>query len=205
MLHSEALCSHHPLSFASKPKAPSEMPQPSASRVLFVSSWKLNSEAARDEPRLRKMLGHISVYDEARAASRSQTQASEEASEDKELSAYLQQQAPSFKAFQAAIEVQLATIAEIKASAELFNTEDDASDEDFVDSDSDIYDGEWSDDETTAESDDSLTDYESTDGQWSPCSSPTSCSGDAKDEEDENDLWAVRPLTTFYNWPVHSS
>jgi len=113
------------------------------------------------------------------------------------LSTYLQQQAPSFKEFQAAIELQLATMAEVKAATERYNTEGYTSDEEVVDSDGDSYDVEWSDDDT-AESDDSLTDYESMDGQWSTCSSPT------EDEEDEYDLWAIRPPTAFSNRPVHS-
>jgi len=237
MNYTEALRSHSPLSFACEPQAQAqaqgkekekekaqaraEMPPPSASRVLFVSGWKLNCEAARDQPRLRKMLGHLSVYDEARLLSRAQTQDSEEESDANELSTYLQQQVPSFKEFQAALELQLATMAEVKAATDRYelqlatmaevnagtdryNAEGYISDEEVVDSDDDSYDVECSDDDATAESDDSLTDYESVDGQWSTCSSPTSCCEHAEHEEDENDLWAVRPPIPFRNRPLDS-
>ncbi|EXJ71446.1 uncharacterized protein A1O5_05254 [Cladophialophora psammophila CBS 110553] len=203
-----ALCSHDQRCFASKPKS---QPQPdttslSAARLLFKSHWKLNTESAREEPRLRRVLGHISVYDRTRTFAQAQQAqpSSETRPEPNELSAYIQHQVPSFKEFQAALEAQLATIAQIRAaSAQYKNAEDynsDEEEEDDSDYDScdscDSCDRNWSDEEedTSAESDDSCTDYES-EGQRSECSSPTFDSADAKhDQEEEEDVWAIRPL-----------
>ncbi|KIX95348.1 uncharacterized protein Z520_08865 [Fonsecaea multimorphosa CBS 102226] len=214
-----ALSSHDPRCFASKPQ-PQPQPQPrpettsqSAARLLFKAHWKLNTESAREEPRLRRLLGHISVYDRTRtfaqaqvqAESQSQTQPSAETrpeEEPNELSVYIRHQVPSFKEFQAALEVQLETIAQIRAAAEAQykNAEEYNSDEEEEDdSDYDSCDGDWSDDDedTSAESDDSsCTDYES-EGQRSECSSPTFDSAHAKYDqlqEDEDDVWAIRPL-----------
>ncbi|KAI1630230.1 hypothetical protein EDD37DRAFT_605088 [Exophiala viscosa] len=174
------------------------MSRPVASRLHVVASWKLRSEAGKDEPGLRKLLGHISLFDQTMAYSRPEIQSTQLSEEVNELSTYLHHPVPSFKDFQAAIEMQLATMAEIKASAARLDAEEYNSDEeeDEHDSDYDSYDGEWSD--TAAESDDSNTDYEGSDGQWSACSSPTSCTGDIPNKEDEDDegLWAIRPQTS---------
>ncbi|KIV78972.1 hypothetical protein PV11_06570 [Exophiala sideris] len=191
------LCSHSPFSFASKPTSHSEMSRPVASRLHVVASWKLRSEAGKDEPRLRKLLGHISLFDQTLAHHKPQTPSTQLSQEVNELSTYLHHPVPSFKDFQAAIEMQLATMAEIKASAAQLDAQEYNSDEeeDEHDSDYDSYDGEWSEEDTAAESDDSYTDYEGSDGQWSACSSPTSCTGDISDKEDEDEegLWAIRP------------
>ena len=194
---SGALCSHDPLYFATKPQARSEMTRQAASRLLYISNWKLNSESACEEPRLRRLLGHISVYDKTRTFTQTQPQSSEDPSETNELSTYLHHQVPSFREFQAAIEVQLAAMAQVTAAAAQLNAEEYNSDEEEDDSDYDSYDGDdWSEDEDAAESDDSFTDTESVEGQRSECSSPTGCLGDT-DEEEEKDLWALRPLTPF--------
>jgi hypothetical protein len=164
-----------------------------ASRLLYISSWKLNSEIVREEPRLRKLLGHISIYDKTRSFSRDVSSSSDEGSEAG-ASPYLSYQVPSFKAFQAAIQDQLATMAKMAPASTLLHTDaDQIEEDDDDDSDYDSYDGdEWT-DEDTAESDESFTDTESTEGQWSECTSPTAA---CCDEEDDSDLWAIRPLTT---------
>ncbi|OAL37322.1 hypothetical protein AYO20_03498 [Fonsecaea nubica] len=212
-----ALSSHNPRCFASKPQPqpqpqPRPQPQPetasqSAARLLFKSHWKLNTESSREEPRLRRVLGHVSVYDRTRTFTNQtqQTQQQPPAAEttrpeSNELSEYIQHQVPSFKEFQAALEVQLATIAQIRAAAAQYSNAEEYSSEEEDDSDYDSCDGEWSDNEdTSAESDDSsCTDYES-EGQRSECSSPTFDSVHAKydtqdQDEQEDDIWAIRPL-----------
>ena len=194
---SAALCSHDPLYFAAKPHARSEMTRQAASRLLYISNWKLNAESSCEAPRLHRLLGHLSVYDQTRAFTQTQTQSSEESFEANELSTYLQHQVPSFREFQAAIEMQLATMAQVTAAAAQLNAEEYNSDEEEDDSDYDSYDGDdWSDDEGAAESDDSFTDNESVEGQRSECSSPTGSPGDTEDEG-ERDLWALRPLIPF--------
>jgi len=173
-----------------------------ASRLSFLSNWKLNSEAAYEEPRLRRMLGHLSVFEQSRAYSQPKTSASpslEDASEPNELSTYLQQHVPSFREFQAAIQEQLATIAEAQANVARLKGKEYHIDEEELeedDSESDSYDDDWTDDDNAAESDDSLTDCDSSDGRWSGCSSPTSCDGE-DEPEDEQGLWAIRPSTTL--------
>ncbi|OAP61050.1 hypothetical protein AYL99_06054 [Fonsecaea erecta] len=207
MEQSSALSSHSPRCFASKPQPqPQPQPQPetasqSAARLLFKSHWKLNTETAREEPRLRRLLGHISVYDQTRIFAQAQapTQPSAESRpEPNELSVYIQHQVPSFKEFQAALEAQLETLAQIRAAAIQYNNaeEYDSDEGEDGDSDYDSCDGDWSDDEdTSAESDDSCTDYES-EGQRSECSSPTFDSAHAKyaQEDEDDDVWAIRPL-----------
>lgn len=191
---SGALCSHTPLYFAALPAARSAMTPVAASRLLYISSWKLNSETAREEPRLRKLLGHISIYDKTRSFSHNASGSSDEESEAG-ASPYLSYQVPSFKAFQAAIQDQLATMAKVTTTSTLLHTDEDQVDEgDDDDSDYDSYDGDdWTDEDTSAESDESFTDTESTEGQWSECTSPTAT---CCDEEEDSDLWAIRPLTT---------
>lgn len=177
-----------------------------ASRLLFISNWKLSSESAREEPRLGRLLGHISVYDKTRTYGQDEKRPTEKTSEPNELSTYLQHQVPSFKEFQAAIEDQLATLAQVRAASAQYNVEEYNSDEDEDDSDYDSHDGEWSDDDTAAESDDSFTDNESVEGQRSECTSPTFCPEDAVEEtEGERDLWAIRPTTFFDGRLVGSS
>ncbi|KIX08068.1 uncharacterized protein Z518_02723 [Rhinocladiella mackenziei CBS 650.93] len=195
---SAALCSHDPLCFAAKPEVRSEMTRPAASRLFYISNWKLGTLSTCEEPNLRKLLGHLSVYDQVREFPQTQQiQSSEETPRPNELSTYLQHPVPSFREFQAAIEVQLATIAHISAAAAQLNVEEYSSDEEEDDDDCDSNDGEWSDEDTAAESDDSFTDYDSVEGQRSQCSSPTSCPDDKGGEE--GDLWAIRPLTPFMN------
>ncbi|KAK5053718.1 hypothetical protein LTR84_001679 [Exophiala bonariae] len=189
---SGALSSHTPLYFAALPAARSTMTPPAASRLLYISSWKHNSETAKDEPRLRKLLGHISVYDKTRTFTHNASNAS---SQDcgSETSAYAGYQVPSFKAFQAAIQDQLAAMAKSSTAESLRHTNDDGFEQDEDDSDYDSYDGDdWSDEDDSEDSDESFTDNESTEGQWSECTSPISppC-----DEDGEADLWAIRPPT----------
>ena len=189
---SGALSSHTPLYFAAVPTARSTMTPAAASRLLYISSWKLNSEIAKEEPRLRKLLGYISVYDKTRTFSHN---ASPSSSQDlgSEASSYAGYQVPSFKAFQAAIQDQLAAMAKVSAAESSLHTNEDGFEEDENDSDYDSYDGdEWSDEDDAADSDESYTDNESTEGQWSECTSPISplC-----DEDGESDLWAIRPPT----------
>ncbi|KIW13412.1 hypothetical protein PV08_08600 [Exophiala spinifera] len=206
------LRSHNPLSFASQPdRQQPDMSRTTASRLNFVASWKLDSEAAREEPRLRNMLGHLSIFEGTRTIPRPGKVPAEDA-DPNELSAYIQQHVPSFQDFQTAIALQLATIAQIQAAAASvtvveYNSDDDDEEEeeeeeeeddyDDDDDDYDDYDGNWSDSDPAAESDDSSTDdaYETSDSQWSPCSSPTSSLGELeKDEEGDAGLWAIRPL-----------
>ncbi|KAH0843067.1 hypothetical protein AYO21_08765 [Fonsecaea monophora] len=206
-----ALSSHNPRCFASKPQPqsqPQPQPQPetasqSAARLLFKSHWKLNTESSREEPRLRRVLGHVSVYDRTRTFTNQTQQTHQPAAaettrpESNELSEYIQHQVPSFKEFQAALEAQLATIAQIRAAAAQYSNAEEYGSDEEDDSDYDSCDGEWSDNEdTSAESDDSsCTDYES-EGQRSECSSPTFDSVHAKydTQDQEEDIWAIRPL-----------
>ncbi|EXJ82073.1 hypothetical protein A1O1_08142 [Capronia coronata CBS 617.96] len=196
----DPLCSHAPLHFSVKPQARYDATRHAASRLLYISDWKLNSESARDQPRLRNLLGHLSVHDQARSITHTQTRSPPpEPEQSNELSTYLQQ-VPSFREFQAAIEVQLATIVQITAAAAQLkfvnNHRYEAAEED---SDCDSYEGDWSDEDTAAESDDSLTDNDSL-GTASECSSPTSCSSKVRHgdgDEEELDLWALRPMAPY--------
>lgn len=194
------LRSHDPLSFASKTEQKPDVSRMPASRLNFVASWKLNSEAARGEPRLRNLLGHLSIYEETRTIIRPEKVPAEDA-DPSELSAYIQQHAPSFQDFQTAISLQLAALAEIQAVTSVSvkeygsDSEEEGDDDDEEEDDYDSHHENFSDIDTAAESDDSYTDDDISDRQWSPCSSPTSSLGDLEDEEeDEAGLWAVRPL-----------
>ena len=205
MDRSNALRSHPTLSFTSKPETqPDTASQVAAARLLFKSHWSLDTESAREEPRLRRLLGHISVYDRTRAYAQARSEPiTAKATEENELSAYLQHQVPSFEEFRAALRVQLEIIAQVRlAAAQSNNVEEYNSDDDEEeDSDYDSYDGDnRSDEDLAAESDDSLTDYES-EGQRSECTSPTSSSANEKYDkgEEEGEFWAVRPLTPFLN------
>jgi len=197
-----ALCSHMPLAFVSSPETRTETIRQSTARLLVRSHWNLNTETARDEPRLGRLLGHMSVYDRTKAFAQAQTKSTPAKSpEENELSTYLQHQVPSFEEFRAALKVQLETIAQIRlAAATQCNDVDEYDSDETDDSDYDSCDGDWSDDDAAVDSDDSLTDLES-EGQTSQCTSPTFNSADAKydKEEDENDVWAIRPLTPFLN------
>jgi len=190
-----ALCSHAPLAFASKPETPIYTTSQSITRLVFRSQWNINAESAREEPRLRKLLGHISVYKRTRAYAQGQTK-----SDQPEFSTYLQHQVPSFEEFRAALRLQLETIAQARTAAvdakEVDEYNSDEDDED--DSDYDSYDGDdFSEEDNAAESDDSLTDVES-EGQLSECTSPTFDSfGATFNKAEEDDLWAIRPLAPF--------
>ncbi|KEF51146.1 uncharacterized protein A1O9_12760 [Exophiala aquamarina CBS 119918] len=196
---SGALCSHIPLYFAALPAARSEMTPAAASRLLYISSWKLHSETSQEEPKLRKLLGHISIYDKTRKFPHTASDSSKEGPDTK-TPPYLAYQVPSFKAFQAAIQDQLANLAKIAPASTLSGTdlseigqeEEEEEDDDDDGSDYDSYDGdEWTDEDTSADSDESFTDTESLEGPWSECTSPTeACS----DEEEHSDQWAIRPV-----------
>ncbi len=203
MNRQSALCSHAPLAFNSTPEVSLETESRSASQLLFRSSnWKLNVESARPEPRLRRLLGHASVYDRTKAQRQSNS-VSTITTEENELSTYLQHQVPSFEEFRAALRLQLETISQIRLA-----TTNECKDVDEYDSDGesnssyDSFDGDnWSEDEGAADSDDSLTDNES-EGQTSACTSPTFSSPDTKydkEVDEEDDVWAIRPLTPFFN------
>ncbi|KIW67826.1 hypothetical protein PV04_07052 [Phialophora macrospora] len=198
----DALCSHAPLSFASTPEPHSET-RKSAARLLFKSHWKLNTESAREEPRLRRLLGHISVYDRTRVVAQDQPPSiSTTTTEENGSATYLEHQVPSFEEFRTALKIQLETIAQIRQAAVAQCDEADEFDsDDESDCSYDSFDGDdWSEEDTSAESDDSLTDNDS-DGQISECTSPTFFSADTKhDAEDDDGIWAIRPLTPFLNY-----
>lgn len=197
---SGALTSHSPLYFASQPQARSEMTRPAASRLVYISNWKLTSESAKNEPKLRKLLGHLAVYESTSTftqASSDPSQSPNSESDPNELSTYLHDHVPSFKQFQAAIAEQIATMAQVSSAAAQVTVKEYQSDEEEEeedDSDYDSYDGDdWSDDEGAAESDGSLTDNEGSEDQSTDAISPmSSCQ-----EEDDADLWAIRPLTSY--------
>lgn len=216
-----------------------------ATRLQCVSNHKLNRESSRNEPRLRNLLGHISIYDSVREYRREQIistsfssehmsrqqpqaqlhapqqpqrqhrpqlqrqQSKQTASND--LQDYLnidQARVPSFQDFQAAIELQLATLTEIQSTSrrlqalsqscpsiaegnESVETELDV--EDYCSgsdsgSDYDSYDGEgdWRDKED-ADSEDSMTDPEST---RSERSSPV-------EEKEEDEVLGLVPLVNL--------
>ena len=144
------------------------------------------------------------MYDRIKASAQAQAQPQTESiptshPEENELSTYLQHQVPSFEEFRAALKVQLETISQIRlANATQCNDVDEYDSDETDESDYDSCDGDWSDEDAAAESDDSLTDLES-EANTSPCTSPTFESAAAKydKEEDENDLWAIRPLKPF--------
>ncbi|KAJ9607658.1 hypothetical protein H2200_007736 [Cladophialophora chaetospira] len=191
-----ALFSQAPSASNSTIEASSEAVTKSASRLFFNSQWKLNAESAREEPRLRRLLGHVSVYDRTRALSQSRANpVPPTTTEENELSTYLQHEVPSFEEFRAALRVQLETIAQVRLAQ--CNEVDEFDSDEESDSSYDSFDGDtWSEEDTTAESDDSLTDNES-EGQLSACTSPTFEFAAAKydKETEEDDLWALRPLT----------
>lgn len=170
----------------------------------MISNWKLNTESSCEEPRLRRLLGHISVYDKTHAIIKEDLPSPTQCSESQDVSTnFGQQEIPSFKEFQAAIEVQLATLAALTATSvqcrevDEYDSEDDEDDDD----DSDYYsnDGDgWSDDGSTTVSDESLTDNEGVEEPQSECTSPTYYDAKDKDQE-EDDLWAMRPAAPFFN------
>ncbi|KAL2429242.1 hypothetical protein ABEF95_000428 [Exophiala dermatitidis] len=122
----EFLSSHSSPRSAPKSYSRSDMSRQAASRLVYISDWKLNKESARDEPRLRRLLGHLSVNEQTTEFVQSQTPApvmvslQQKQHESNELSAYLQYvplPVPSFRDFQAAIETQIATMVQITAAS----------------------------------------------------------------------------------------
>jgi hypothetical protein len=201
-----------------------------ATRLQCLSNHKLRLESSRNEPQLRKLLGHISIYDNVRECRREQLsqtacpsepppyldtecqqQQKQRTPTTNELQEYLQLQQvriPSFQDFQAAIELQLATLSEIRMATKKLHAlsldcpsideddEDSANVQEYCESDSesdtvseyDSYDGDgaWRDDEDEdVESEDSMTDPESV---RSGCSSPV------EGEENKDDYFGLRPL-----------
>jgi hypothetical protein len=197
------LSSHAPLSFASTPVTLPETTSKSAARLLFKSHWSFNTESAREEPRLRRLLGHISVYDRTNAFVQAQTEPipTESRPEQNELFTYLLHQVPSFEEFRAEIKIQQETIAQIRltTAAQYDDVDEYSSDEEETDSHYDSLDGDdWSEEDIAADSDDSFTDNGS-EGQTSRCTSPTLVSADANYDKEEDDIWAIQPLTPFLN------
>jgi hypothetical protein len=198
-----------------------------ATRLQCLSNYKLRLESSQNEPHLRHLLGHISIYDNVRdykkeqmtkaafvsepspAPERPQQQPAKQLDPSNELQEYLSLQrvrVPSFQDFQAAIEMQLATLTEIQSASKRLQalanscpTIDEGDEmevgvEEYHEGDShsdtvsdyDSYDGEggWRDEEDGAESEGSMTDPESV---RSEPSSPV-------EEKSEDDLFAIRPL-----------
>ncbi|KAG9788887.1 hypothetical protein KCU88_g1714, partial [Aureobasidium melanogenum] len=213
----EFLSSHSSPRSAPKSYSRSDMSRQAASRLVYISDWKLNKESARDEPRLRRLLGHLSVNEQTTEFVQSQTPApvtvslQQKQHESNELSAYLQYvpvPVPSFREFQAAIEIQIATMVQITAASaarlnfvgENNNNNNNGDMED--DSDHDSYDDYQSDGDTdtssaagsddssanssftTDDNDDSLASSESDCGNVSGSDSPfrSSCSCSRKGE-----------------------
>jgi hypothetical protein len=203
-----------------------------ATRLQCLANYKLRIESSRNEPRLGRLLGHISIYDNMREYRREELmktscpypisdaplisppsptpkQPQRKYSTIEKVSAsataleeYVSR-VPSFQDFQAAIELQLATLAHIQQSSKsatrtysdscpTINEESECVQE-YCDSESDIsdydsYDGDdgWRDHESddTLSDDESMTDPESV---RSSCSSPV-------EEEDEDDFFSLKPL-----------
>ncbi|KIV89041.1 hypothetical protein PV10_08655 [Exophiala mesophila] len=194
--HTGPLNSHKPLEFTSQPQPLAQMAPVVAARLLYVSNWKLNSESAKNEPRLGRLLGHIAIFESSRSCMESSSADPE--SELNELSSYLQDHVPSFRQFQAAIQEQISAMTDLASPPpysivdEFQSDEDDSEDDDSSDGEL-CHEGDWSDDDTAAESDGSLTDAECSEDQSAEPSSPlSSCS-----EDDDAGLWAVRPLATL--------
>ncbi|OCT52279.1 hypothetical protein CLCR_09124 [Cladophialophora carrionii] len=198
MERQEALRSHAPLSFAPTPEALSETTK-SAARLLFRSHWNLKAESGREEPRLRRLLGHISVYDRTKVFAQAQPTSASTVTTEKRPATYVEHQVPSFEEFRAALRIQLETITQIRLAAAIQCNEVDEfdSDEESDCSYDSFDDDDWSQEDTSVDSDDSLTDNDS-DGQISQCTSPTFASANSKNDTDEDDgIWAIRPLTPF--------
>jgi hypothetical protein len=201
-----ALTSHSPLSFAATPLITTETPSQTAARLQFKSQWKLNSEMSREEPCLRKVLAHTSVYSRAKAYTQSlqASTAPDKSPEASELSTYIQHRVPSFEEFRAALALQLQTITQVRLAAQANcqqAEEYDSDDDDETDSDYDSYDGDcWSDEDDNALSDDSLTDDQESGGEESPCTSPTCASTPGRYDDQEDDIWAIRPKYSSPNF-----
>ncbi|EXJ59227.1 hypothetical protein A1O7_06659 [Cladophialophora yegresii CBS 114405] len=197
----EALSSHAPLLSASTTQLPLETTR-STARLLFRSHWNLKSESAREEPRLRRLLGHISVYDRTKDFAQAQPVSTyTTTTEANSPATYVEHQVPSFEEFRAALKAQLETITQIRLAAAIqCNDVDEFDTDEESDCSYDSFDGDdWSDEDTSVDSDDSLTDNDS-DGQISECTSPTSASANSKyDSEEDDGIWAIRPLTPFLN------
>jgi hypothetical protein len=171
--------------------------------LASISNYKLRIESSRNEPQLRKLLGHISIYDSVREYRNEQLSQTtcpsvhppcldrrrqqqqrptkpKPAPSTNELQEYLQLQqvrVPSFQDFQAAIELQLATLSEIQAASKKVHAlsldcptidavadSDSTEVEEYCESDSDsdtISEYDSCDDDEDGESEDSMTDPES--------------------------------------------
>jgi hypothetical protein len=142
------------------------------------------------------------VYDRTRDFAQAQSASiSTPTIEENGPATYLEHQVPSFEEFRTALKVQLETIAQIRqAAATQYEEADEFDSDEETDCSYDSFDGDdWSEEDPSADSDDSLTDNDS-DGQISQCTSPTFFSADAKhDTEDDDGIWAIRPLTPFLN------
>jgi hypothetical protein len=203
-----------------------------ATRLQCLANYKLRIESSRNEPRLGRLLGHISIYDNIREYRREELtktscpypisdaplispplpptkQTQQRYSNTEKVSAattalegYVSY-VPSFQDFQAAIELQLATLAHIQQSSKSATQpqsdscptiqEESECVEEYCDSESDVsdydsYDGDdgWRDHESddALSDEDSMTDPESV---RSSCSSPV-------EEEDEDECFSLKPL-----------
>ena len=202
-----------------------------ATKLQCISNYKLRIESSKNESRLGRLLGHISIYDAVREWRQSQAKASisnimeatkkfpspapvsqsplrpvqeepESQQSENELQTYLRQsQVQSFQDFQAAIELQIATMEQVKAAHRQLQqmaadaNEDGDEVEEYesdseINSDYDSYDGEEADwrSEEGSDSEDSMTDPESA---RSECASPM----DDADCENEGDYFNLQPLT----------
>lgn len=222
-MRSSPLSSHSPLCFGSKPGHPVETMNYTANRLQCISNAKIRIEAARDEPRLRNLLGHIAIYDGVRewnhshkTTSRYVEQFSEpqlkvesidesaDITDANELHTYLHH-IPSFQDFQAAIQLQLAAIADITAAtAQLTVEEYEGDGNSDNDSDYDSYDGDWNEEYSDAgtESEGSDTDVElmETD-QQSECDSPTSAKGFEDVDLSIPEPWTFQASLSLRNSP----
>jgi len=236
----QPLASHAPLCFEAKPGDRSRGAERYvATRLLYVSDSRLRLEGGRLEPRLRQLLGHISIHEGASTWIEQDRQTSDlmplsrAAKPDRsrcdganELPLYLQQ-VPTFQSFQAAIKVELVTMAQVMATAAQLRVEthecdsedeesdvedvgedgyDDSDDSDNsdnsdtdsdtdTDGDNDSHDHDHNHNDTNVKSCQSLTDVETLE-----VNHPSECTSPADEHRlsvtDDDDLWAVRPLTT---------
>jgi len=196
-------------------------------RLQCIANYKLRLEASRQEHRLCRLLGHISIYDKVRDWRQSQSHQSPqlqtqthtsrasnlpqiEEKPENELLQYLHlHTAPPFADFQAAIEDQLSALAKIRAASQKLR-------EMAVESST----GEWAiEDEVEAEEyssdSDTESDYdshddhdddegaESEDSMTDPESVRSECTSPVDKGEAKEDYFELEPLTPLVRGTVH--